>query len=60
MNYDFPKIMHINDVLPAIKDSPEFIVVEKEGYQVVNYVVMTPETFPEEIDFGPPVGKETW
>ena len=47
MNYDFPKIMHINDVLPAIKDSPEFIVVEKEGYQVVNYVVMTPETFPD-------------
>lgn len=49
MNYDFPKIMHINDVLPAIKDSTEFIVVEKEGYQVINYVVMTPETFPEMI-----------
>ena len=21
---------------------------------------MTPETFPEDIDFGPPVGQETW
>lgn len=47
MKYDFPKIMHINDVLPAIKDSTEFIVVEKEGYQVVNYVVMTNDTFPD-------------
>jgi T4 RnlA family RNA ligase len=46
MNYLFPKIMHINDVLPAIKDCPEFIVAEKDGYQVVNYVVMAPETFP--------------
>lgn len=47
MNYDFPNIMHINDVLPAIKDSTEFIVAQKEGYQVINYVVMTPETFPD-------------
>lgn len=46
MNYAFPTITHIDDVLPAIKDSPEFIVVEKDSYKVINYVVMTDETFP--------------
>jgi RNA ligase len=47
MRYQFPHINHINDVLPAIKDSPEFIVAEREHYDVVNYVVAHPETFPE-------------
>jgi len=47
MNYDFPLIQHINDVLPAIKDSPEFIVAQKDGYQVINYVVATSDTFPD-------------
>lgn len=46
MNYQFPTINHIDDVLVAIKDSPEFIVVQKDGYQVVNYLVVSPETFP--------------
>lgn len=46
MNYEFPKIRHIDDILFAIVDSPEFIVVQKDGYQVVNYVVATQETFP--------------
>ena len=46
MNYAFPKIYNIDDVLWAIKDSPEFIVAEKDGYKVVNYVVATHETFP--------------
>lgn len=46
MNYEFPVITHINDVLPAIKDSPEFIIAEKDGYTVINYVLSTPETFP--------------
>jgi len=46
MNYDFPKIYNIDDVLCAIKDSPEFIVAEKDGYKVVNYVVATQDTFP--------------
>ena len=39
MIYSFPRIEHIDDVLPAIQDSPEFIVVEKDGYKIVNYVV---------------------
>lgn len=47
MNYVFPKIYNIDDVLWAIKDSPEFIVAEKDGYKVVNYVVATHETFPD-------------
>ena len=47
MKYQFPHINHINDVLPAIQDSPEFIVAEREHFKVVNYVVAHPETFPE-------------
>jgi RNA ligase len=47
MNYQFPRITHINDVLPHIQDSPEFIVAQKESYQVINYVVATHDTFPE-------------
>ena len=46
MNYAFPKIYNIDDVLCAIEGSPEFIVAEKDGYKVVNYVVATHETFP--------------
>lgn len=46
MNYNFPIIENINDVLPAILDSPEFIVAEKDGYTVINYVVSTNDTFP--------------
>ena len=47
MKYQFPHINHINDVLPAIQDSPEFIVAERDHFTVVNYVVAHPETFPE-------------
>ena len=47
MKYQFPYISHINDVLPAIQDSPEFIVAEREHFTVVNYVVAHPETFPQ-------------
>lgn len=46
MNYLFPKIYDIDDVLCAIEGSPEFIVAEKDGYKVVNYVVETQDTFP--------------
>ena len=50
MQYSFPRIYHIDDVLPAIQDSPEFIVAEKDGYKVVNYVVATHDTFPDVAD----------
>lgn len=46
MHYQFPVINHINDVLPAIVDAPEFAVTEKDGYTVINYHVMTAESFP--------------
>ena len=46
MNYEFPNIYDIDDVLWAIKDSPEFIVAEKDGYKVINYVVAGHDTFP--------------
>lgn len=46
MHYEFPVIKNINDVLPAIKDCGEFIVAQKDGYTVLNYVVSMPDTFP--------------
>ncbi len=46
MHYEFPTINHIDDVLPHIAGSKEFIVAEREGYKVVNYIVTTPDTFP--------------
>jgi RNA ligase len=52
MNYDFPFINDISDVLPAIAGRDEFVVAEKEGYTVINYNVMFADTFPDvETDF---------
>lgn len=45
MNYAFPVIRHIDDVLPHIKGRDEFIVAEREGYTVINYVVAMADTF---------------
>ena len=45
MKYKFPKIEHIDDVLPHIENRDEFIVADKEGYRVINYVVTMPTTF---------------
>ena len=45
MNYEFPLIRNISDVLPAIAGRDEFIVAEKEGYTVINYNVMMADTF---------------
>jgi RNA ligase len=50
MNYEFPIIRGIDDVLPAIEGRNEFIVAEKDGYNVVNYVVMKEDTFPTVVD----------
>lgn len=47
LHYQFPTITCLSDVLPAIKDCPEFIVVKKEtGITVVNYVMVGKDTFP--------------
>ena len=50
MQYKFPVIENIEQVLPAIAEKPEFIVAEREGYKVVNYMVNKADTFPEVTD----------
>jgi RNA ligase len=45
MNYQFPEIRHISDVLPHIEGRDEFVVAEREGYTVINYVVAMADTF---------------
>ncbi len=46
MQYKFPHIEKIEDVLWAIEGAPEFIVAEKDGYKVINYMVVAEDTFP--------------
>ena len=50
MNYTFPVINHIDDVLPHINDSKEFHVVKKDRHTVINYRVLSNDTFPNIID----------
>jgi RNA ligase len=45
MRYQFPIIRHLNDVLPHIQTREEFVLAEREGYSVVNYVVAMADTF---------------
>lgn len=45
MNYQFPLIRNISDVLPAIEGRDEFVVAEKDGYTVINYNVMMADSF---------------
>jgi RNA ligase len=54
MNYDFPQINHLNDVLPHIDGREEFRVMEKDWYTVVNYAVAFEDTF--QWDESDPVG----
>jgi RNA ligase len=49
MNYEFPIIRNINDVLPAIEGRHEFVVANKGSYTVINYNVMMADTFPDVI-----------
>lgn len=52
MNYEFPIIRNINEVLPAIQGRDEFVVADKGSYTVINYNVMMSDTFPDvETDF---------
>ena len=50
MQYPFPHIENISDVLPAILGSPEFVVSEREDHLIVNYNIVTPTTFPSVYD----------
>jgi RNA ligase len=45
INYQFPTITHVNDVLPHIEGRDEFRVIEKDWYTVINYAVAFEETF---------------
>jgi RNA ligase len=45
INYNFPQIRHIDDVLPYIAGRDEFKVMRKDWYTVINYVVAFGETF---------------
>ena len=54
MNYNFPEIKTIQDVLPHIEGREEFRVMEKDWYTVVNYMVAFDTTF--EWDSNDPVG----
>jgi RNA ligase len=45
MHYRFPEIRHLDDVLPYIQTREEFVLAEREGYSVVNYVVAMADTF---------------
>lgn len=46
MKYGFPKINRIEPLLDLIKDRKEFVVAQRGWYNVINYVVMTENTFP--------------
>jgi len=46
MNYTFPIINNIDDVLPHIKGREEFRVMDKGWYSVINYMVNLDDTFP--------------
>lgn len=45
MNYVFPRIVHIDDVLPHVAGHEEIAVAEREFGTVINYIVSMPETF---------------
>ena len=45
MNYNFPIIRTIDDVLPHISGRNEFIVAERDYGKIINYVVAMQDTF---------------
>jgi RNA ligase len=45
MKYEFPEINNIDDVLLQIEGHPEFRVIEKGWYTVINYMVALEDTF---------------
>lgn len=46
MKYTFPHINTIEDILPHIEGKEEFIVIDKDDYKVVDYILQSPVTFP--------------
>jgi len=49
MNYDFPVIKTLDDVLPHIEGRPEFVVSERNEFICVDYVYLTPDTFTSDV-----------
>lgn len=45
MNYQFPKIEHIDDVVPHLEGYDEFIIADRSDYKVINYMVSKDTTF---------------
>lgn len=45
MNYQFPEIRTIDDVLPHVEGREEFVVAERDFGTVINYAVATADTF---------------
>ena len=53
MNYQFPDLNHIRDVLPHIEGRDEFRVMQKDWYTVINYAVAFEDTFQwDDNDYG--------
>jgi len=52
MIYQFPKINNISDILPAIAGKEEFIIADRPGFKVVNYLVQFENTFENPMDEG--------
>lgn len=57
MEYNFPQINHIDDVLPHLDDD-NFIVAKKEGYTVINYILPDNTTFPPVKTVGDAIRRE--
>ena len=46
MHYDFPYITKLDDVVHLLDDREEFILAEKEHFDIINYNVAFKDTFP--------------
>lgn len=46
MKYTFPVIHHIDEVRGLVDSRPEFMIFEREHFDIISYNVMTPSTFP--------------
>jgi T4 RnlA family RNA ligase len=57
-HYPFPKIEHIDQIKEAIAGRDEFIIAERDGFSVVNYMVHLLDSFPP-IEIAYSDGQET-
>lgn len=50
MNYVFPKIETIDDVLPHVEGRDEFVVADRGDHTIINYVALTSDTFRPDVE----------